>query len=87
MVKTFNLAKKRTQGEVRVAHGGVLPSLELNDSKRATPIDSIEITINFVKTRKLWESTQINLDDAFCFYISQYLHDDCDLINVAKIHD
>jgi hypothetical protein len=56
----------------------VLPCIELDESKRKTPDDSTEIAINFVKTRKIWDHMMVNLDDAFCFHISQHLDDDCD---------
>ena len=67
-----------------MARGGELPSIELDDSERETPVDSTEIAINFVKTRKIWDRTLLNLDDVFCFHISQYLDDNCDPNTVVE---
>ena len=67
-----------------MARGGVFPSIELDNSEREAPVDSTEIAINFVKTGKIWDRTLVNLDVAFCFHISQYWDDDCDLTTVAK---
>ena len=48
--KDLQPRKRRTQGEVRAACGGVLPNVELDDSEREAPIDSTKIAINFVKS-------------------------------------
>jgi hypothetical protein len=77
--------KRHTQRKVRATCGGVLPSIELDNYERETPIDSTEIAINFVKTWKLWDRTHVNLDNPFCFHISQHLDDDCDPITAVEV--
>jgi hypothetical protein len=80
--------KQRTPGEVHTPGevcGGVLPCIELGDSEREAPVDSTEIAINFVKTGKVWDRTLVNLDDAFCFHISQHMDDDCDPTTVVEV--
>ena len=42
--------KRCIQGEVRATCGGVLLSIELDDSEKGAPVDSTKIAINFVKT-------------------------------------
>ena len=78
--------KLRTQTEVCAACEDVLPSIKMDDNERETPIDSTKIAINFMKAWKLWDRTKVNLNDAFCYYVSQYLDNDCDPTTITKTH-
>ena len=84
MVRDLQPRKQRIWTEVCMACEGDLPSIELEDSKREALVDSAKIAINFVKTRKVWDYTLINLDDAFCFNLSQNLGNECDPTTVAE---
>lgn len=59
-IKDLQPYNRRTKGEVHVAGVGVFPSIELDDFDKEVAIDSIEIAINFLKTRNVWDCTQIN---------------------------
>ena len=59
-------------------------SIELDDYEKEAPVGSTKIAINFVKIWKLWNHTRINLDDTFCFHVSEHLDDECDPYSVAE---